>query len=293
MGQSAFQIATIAKSIAEVSRQEENRSAEVVRATEELNSISGEARDLAESAAQQTRHAEQAGREAIGSVRRNIEEMDAATCEVDRVSKEVFELADAAGQITSIIDTIKDIAGQTNLLALNAAIEAARAGEQGRGFAVVADEVRKLAGRTDQSASQVTGIVASLTGRVEAVRSAMSEVIAKVHVGQEVASQTAQVMEHMAVGVSQAAGTNDEIADACRRQLAQFSQLQASLELLFVTLKESSTKVETTARIGDDLYRVTGRMSDLMAGFRIHEVAETGKENADDKRRHRAWNMAC
>ena len=284
MGQSAFQIATIAKSIAEVSRQEESRSAEVVRATEELNSISAEAKTLAENAAERTRNVEQAGREGITTVKRNIEEMEATAKEVDRVSGEVFQLADAAGQITSIIDSIKEIAGQTNLLALNAAIEAARAGEEGRGFAVVADEVRKLAERTTLSASEVTNIVSTLTGRVDAVRSAMGAVIDKVHANQDVALATAQVMESMAAGVSQAAGANDEIADASRRQLAQFSQMQDSLARLFATLTESSTKVETTARIGDDLYRVTGRMTDLMSGFTIQQGLTTEVHKQGDKR---------
>ncbi len=286
MGQSVFQIATIAKSIAEVSRQEENRSQDVVRATEELNAIAGEARDLAESAAEQTRSVEQEGRGAIGTVRRNIEEMDATVVEVDRVSSEVYQLAEVAGQITSIIDSIKEISAQTNLLALNAAIEAARAGEQGRGFAVVADEVRKLAERTTQSASGVTDIVDTLAGRVDAVRTAMGAVIDRVHVSQEVAGETARVMESMAAGVSQAASANDQIANAGRRQLDQFSQMQASLERLFATLNESSTKVETTACIGEDLHRVTARMTDLMAGFVIQSAASDFQKAAGDKRKY-------
>jgi len=141
-----------------------------------LNSISAEAKDLAESAAEQTRSVEQQGRDSILAVRRNIAEMENTVTEVDRVSGEILQLADAAGKITSIIDSIKEIAAQTNLLALNAAIEAARAGEEGRGFAVVADEVRKLAERTTYSASEVTNIVGTLTGRVDAVRGAMSSV---------------------------------------------------------------------------------------------------------------------
>ena len=285
MGQSAFQIATIAKSIAEVSRQEESRSSEVVQATEELNAISAEVKDRAENAAGQTREVEQKARSGVGTVQRNIAEMEATVSEVDRVSNEVAGLADAAGEINRIIDTIKEIAGQTNLLALNAAIEAARAGEQGRGFAVVADEVRKLAERTTASAAEVTGIVGSLTGRVAAVRTVMGSVVEKVHVNQGVAGETADVMEAMAAAVSEAAGANDAIAEGSRRQLAQFTQLQGSLTRLFATLKESSTKVETTAVIGDDLYRVTGRMSDLMAGFRIQP--QSGAESQhNDNRRH-------
>ena len=285
MGQSAFQIATIANSIAEVSRQEESRSTEVVHATDELNAISAEVKNQAEQAAGRTREVEQKARDGVVTVQRNIAEMEATVSEVDRVSNEVAGLADAAGEINRIIDTIKEIAGQTNLLALNAAIEAARAGEQGRGFAVVADEVRKLAERTTASAAEVTGIVGSLTGRVSAVRTVMGSVVEKVHVNQAVAGETATVMEAMAAAVSEAAGANDAIAEGSRNQLAQFTQLQESLTRLFATLKESSTKVETTAVIGDDLYRVTGRMSDLMSGFRIQPAAGEAAKR-DDNRRH-------
>ena len=284
MGQSAFQIATIAKSIAEVSRQEASRSSEVVQATDELNAISAEVKDRAENAALQTRDVEQKARTGVGTVQRNIAEMEATASEVDRVSNEVADLADAAGEINRIIDTIKEIAGQTNLLALNAAIEAARAGEQGRGFAVVADEVRKLAERTTASAAEVTDIVGSLTGRVSAVRTVMGRVVEKVHVNQAVAGETAAVMEAMAAAVSEAAGANDVIAEGSRRQLAQFTQLQESLTLLFATLAESSAKVETTAVIGDDLFRVTGRMSDLMSGFRMSQQGGDPLQRNDHRR---------
>ena len=285
MGQSAFQIATIAKTMAEVSRQEQSRSEAVVRVTGELHVMAGEARDLSGSAAQRTRAAEQEGRQAVEAVRRNIEEMEATASEVNRVSGEVFQLAETASQITVIIESIKEISAQTNLLALNAAIEAARAGEGGRGFAVVADEVRKLAERTTQSAAGVTEIVDSLTGRVGTVRDAMQVVIDRVHASQDVAHEISRVMESMASGVALATEANDRIAEAGIRQMTQLDEVQSSLELLFATLDESSTKVEVTARIGNDLHRVTQRMSDLMAGFVTHPVEDDVHKHNGDKRR--------
>lgn len=286
MVQSSFQISTLSRTIAEITRQEENRSAEVVTATQNLKSIAREVKSQAENAAERTRQVEKDAHKGVGTVERNIAELENTTGEVSRAATEVTELAEAAEKITRIIDTIRDIAGQTNLLALNAAIEAARAGEQGRGFAVVADEVRKLAERTTLSSLEVTEIVEAITGKVTHLRHAMTAVVDRVNDSQVVAKETALAMTTMATGVSDAAQSNDAIAEESRKQADQLEQLENSLNRLFETLAESSTKVDATAVIGTDLHEVSSSLTGLMSEFSFNRDTTITSTATNEKRRH-------
>jgi methyl-accepting chemotaxis protein len=290
MGQSAFQIATISREIAEVGKQEQSRSAAVSSATEELHKISSTVRESAQFATERARETEERASQGIGTVQRNIAEMEQTAQEVHRAATEIAELAQAAEQINHIVDTIKTIAGQTNLLALNAAIEAARAGESGRGFAVVADEVRKLAEKTNSSAVEVSQIIEQLSGKVAQVTDAMSVVVEKVHANQQVAGETANVIQTMVAQVAETAEASNGISAASQQQLDNLAMLSETLDKLFITLRESSTKVETTAAIGDNLYVVTNRLNQLMAGFTF-EHDKTIEPAQHEKRRYpRAQN---
>jgi len=285
MEQSAFQISTIAKNIAGVSQTETSRSAEVVSATQNLTQNANKVKSNADIAATKTRQVEQSAREGVGAVQRNIAELESATNQVSQASAEVAELEQAAEKITHIIVAIRDISGQTNLLALNAAIEAARAGEQGRGFAVVADEVRKLAERTNVSALEVDQIVGEITEKVKHLSEAMAAVVDRVHRSQEVASETASAMEEMASGVSDAAHSNDAISAESGSQVTQLGQLEGSLNRLFDTLKESSTKVEATAVISGDLHKVTAGLNEIMSGFAFNRELASIDKTKNDKRK--------
>ena len=285
MGQSAYQVATISNEIAEVSKQQESRSGEVTSAMQQMHQISSNVQTQAIEAADRSHQVEKLAREGIDNVRQNIGSMEETTRQVGRASAEIQELEESAQQIHNIVNTIKEIAGQTNLLALNAAIEAARAGEQGRGFAVVADEVRKLAERTTNSATEVSGIVEHLSGKVQQVATTMDVVVQKVNITQKEAGETARAIEGMASNAVETAHANQGISDASSQQLEQFRLLQSTLETLFMILKESGTKVETTAAIGDDLRMVTGRLNNLMSGFTFNsgimiEAAQHEKRHA-------------
>lgn len=285
MEQSAYQIAKISHEIAEVGRSEESRSAEVSSVTGQLQRISENVQAQATEATERARQTAERAREGIRMVQRNISEMEGTAHDVNLAVLKIAELERAAGQINEIITTIQAIAEQTNLLALNAAIEAARAGEQGRGFAVVADEVRKLAERTAGSASEVSGIIDQLGGKVQEVTSSMNVVVDKVHENQKVAGETATVIEHMAGEIAETASANTGISAASGEQIQNVNLLQDNLAQLFATLSESSAKVETTAAIGDSLHKVTGTLNQLMAGFVFKNVHAIEPEQ-HEKRTH-------
>ncbi len=267
MGQSAFQVAKISNEIADVSKREESRSGDVASAMQGLFQISSDVQTLGIEAKNKAHQVDILARNGIENVRMTIGAMKATVQEVSRASLEIQELENSAQRIHRIIDTITDIASQTNLLALNAAIEAARAGEQGRGFAVVADEVRQLAVRTSGSADEVNQIIRQLPDKVKQVTVTMGVVVEKVDANQKAAEKTAEVIEQMSENVQETAQTNQKISDVSNQQLDQFRQLQSTLDGLFVTLKENAAKVEGTAMIGEDLRRLTGGLNNLMAGF--------------------------
>ena len=290
MGQSAYQIAKISHEISEVSQKEQSRSDAVTNATVELHKISSRVQESALSATERARQTEEHANQGIMTVQRNIEEMEQTALQVNRAAAEISELAQAADQIHNIIDTIKTIAGQTNLLALNAAIEAARAGEAGRGFAVVADEVRKLAEKTNSSAAEVSDIIALLTGKVAQVTEAMSVVVEKVHANQQVAGETANVIQAMVGQVTQTAEASHNISDASKQQLDNLAILSDTLDNLFATLRESSTKVEATATIGDNLYSVTRKLNSVISGFTFEHTKVIEPTQHEKRRSPRAQN---
>ena len=176
------------------------------------------------------------------------------------------------------------------MLALNAAIEAARAGEEGRGFAVVADEVRKLAEKSSSSAIEVSQIISQITGKVTQVAEAMNVVVEKVHANQQVASDTASVIHIMVGQVTETAESSRNISESSKQQIEKLAMLSETLEKLFSTMNESSSKVETTATIGSNLHAVTQRLNDLMSGFSFKQITVIEPAQNEKRRFPRAHN---
>ncbi|MBK8578394.1 MAG: PilZ domain-containing protein [Candidatus Accumulibacter sp.] len=284
MGQSSYQISSISNEISKVSQQQQSRSGEVDGAMSQLDEISRQALAQAVAAVERSNNVEDMARAGIANVGSNIEAMNATSARVEQVSNEIRDLQRSAREIDEIANTIKEIAGQTNLLALNAAIEAARAGEQGRGFAVVADEVRKLAERSARSAERVGIIIGHLSGQVGQVVSTIDALVASVGSTREESRRMAETMERISNNVAETVRANQNISTASTQQLDQFRLLQQTLDTLFQTLRESSSKVEVTAAISDDLRSVAARLNAIMARFSFTHSTVIDKAQNEQRR---------
>jgi methyl-accepting chemotaxis protein len=179
-----------------------------------------------------------------------------------RVNNQMSRLEEDSNKIGEIIEVIDDIAAQTNLLALNAAIEAARAGEQGRGFAVVADEVRKLAERSGEATKQITGIIKGMQENTQ------QSVIA---VGEGVISseKTGEAFEKIIGVVNDSSQKVTEIAAASEEQAAQSSEVLASIESISASTEQAAASSQETAAIAQSLANLAEELSRSVSIFKI------------------------
>jgi methyl-accepting chemotaxis protein len=168
-----------------------------------------------------------------------------------------------SNKIGQIIEVIDEIAEQTNLLALNAAIEAARAGEQGRGFAVVADEVRKLAERSSEATKQINGIIKGMQENTRKSVNAVGEGVVS-------SSKTGEAFENIVQVVNDSAQKVTEIAAASEEQAAQSSEVLASIESISAATEEAAASSQETAATAQSLVKLAKELKQSVSIFRVN-----------------------
>ncbi len=213
-------------------------------AIESASQASAEVGTVATSAAEATGHGQKA-------VRDTVREMERIKSTVEQASKKVIDLGAKSDQIGAIVETIDDIAEQTNLLALNAAIEAARAGEQGKGFAVVADEVRKLAERASRATKEIAALIGQVqTGTEQAVQ-AMTAGATEVQHGSELAAQAGASLDAIATAVSATKQAVDRItADVDSMSRASAGVVAASDAIATIAQQTNQAAARMTSAAG-------------------------------------------
>ena len=175
-----------------------------------------------------------------------------------------------AGEQAALADSvIDDIADQTNLLALNAAIEAARAGEQGRGFAVVADEVRKLAERTGKATGEITDMIKGIQSETdEAVRS-MESGLQQVESGRELADKAGTSLTEIVAVAQQVVAQIQQIAQASEEQSSAAEQISKNIEHIASVTKETATGAEQSAAAAEELNRQAEGLKQMVGRFTV------------------------
>ncbi|WP_089085823.1 methyl-accepting chemotaxis protein [Aquitalea magnusonii] len=195
--------------------------------------------------------------------------MQSIVREISTVSDTIHALSRQSESIVSIVDVIRDVADQTNLLALNAAIEAARAGEQGRGFAVVADEVRKLAERTAQSTTEIGGIVQQIQHTARQAVGTMHTGMQTVEAGQQHAQQAGTAILSIQQQIDQVQRAVAEIQSALTEQSHTSLQLAKNVEQVAQMSEENSRAMKGTAETVGQLKGLSEQLSALAARFTV------------------------
>ncbi|MFQ3573651.1 MAG: methyl-accepting chemotaxis protein [Thermodesulfovibrionales bacterium] len=202
-------------------------------------------------------------------VSKSVNEVKAIAQTVSESAGFIGSLGERSQQIGEIVNVIKDIADQTNLLALNAAIEAARAGEQGRGFAVVADEVRKLAERTSKATSEIGSMIGAIQDEVQKAVVSMNEAIRRVDTGVEYSTNAGDALREIVRSVENLQSMVQQIASATEEMSSVSEHISGDIETIATVSNETSKSSEQITASSSDLARLATKLTELVRRFKV------------------------
>ena len=250
-------------------RQQQSETEQVATAMNEMTATVQEVAHSAASAAEAAHKADDEARTGKQVVTRTIDVIDTLASEVEKAAGVIHQLEQDSEQIGTVLDVIRGIAEQTNLLALNAAIEAARAGEQGRGFAVVADEVRTLASRTQQSTAEIQGMIEKLqSGAANAVK-VMETSRTQAQAGVEQVAQAGASLDSITRAVGTINDLNAQIASAAEEQSSVAEEINRNIVNISQVADQTNQGAQQTAAASEELARLAEQLQGLVGQFRV------------------------
>ncbi|PIW61641.1 methyl-accepting chemotaxis protein, partial [Shewanella sp. CG12_big_fil_rev_8_21_14_0_65_47_15] len=250
----------------------QQQQAETEQTATAMNEMTATVAEVAQSAAAAADSAKDADTYAANGnhiVMQSINSMSQLSDQIQKTAQVIGVLSNESQNIGRVLDVIKSIAEQTNLLALNAAIEAARAGEQGRGFAVVADEVRTLAQRTQKSTQEIEAMIATLQLGVKEAVSAMEVGINQVDDANDKANQAGQALKEIVTSVDNITELNTHIATAAEEQSSVAESINRSIIAISDIAEHSTTSAVELSESVINLTKLASSMRNQVSAFRL------------------------
>ena len=263
------QISSSTEEMAAGAHEQTQQTFEIAGGVEEMAKTILENTKNASNAAETAKEAGEKAKEGGIVVKETIEGMQRINNVVSKSAERVHELGKESQQIGEIIQVIDDIADQTNLLALNAAIEAARAGEQGRGFAVVADEVRKLAEKTTKATKEIESMIKQIQRDTYSAVESMNEGTKEVEKGKMLANKAGESLNEIIESSEKLLDIVTLVASASEEQSTAADEISKNVESISSVSQESSNGIQQIANAAEDLNNLTFNLEKLVSKFKI------------------------
>ena len=269
VAQSAETMSDASKQVAETSEAQSAAASEMAASMEELTVSINHVGDRATHTRERVSSAGNLATEGENVVVEAVGDIDTIAASVSSSAEIINKLEAQSQKIATVVNVIKDVADQTNLLALNAAIEAARAGEQGRGFAVVADEVRKLAERTEKSTREITETIGAMRAGAQDASNSMHGAVEQVTASVARAGGACNLIRQIGEGSREAAGMVGEITDAIHEQSSASTSVAQSVERIAQMAEQSTAAARASAMTAQQLNALAREMRSITDQYRL------------------------